>query len=152
MSLNRDNAASYALKYATNPNPDYPNWGDDDCTNFVSQCWAAADILTSLYWYCQTKLIYADAWVDVEKFATYMTENGYAYISYDSNDAQKGDVIQLYNAVDGWHHSIIINRIDENGIIHYCGHSNSREDKPLSDIYPASGESIRFVCAYDPAF
>lgn len=35
---NRESALNYALTYATTPNPNYPYFQGDDCTNFTSQC------------------------------------------------------------------------------------------------------------------
>ena len=35
---NRTDAVNYALKYALVPNPKYPYFQGDDCTNFISQC------------------------------------------------------------------------------------------------------------------
>jgi len=35
---NRATAVEYALRYATTPNPEYPYFMGDDCTNFISQC------------------------------------------------------------------------------------------------------------------
>lgn len=40
----RAKAAAYALTYARTPNPAYKNFGDKDCTNFVSQCLVAGGI------------------------------------------------------------------------------------------------------------
>lgn len=36
------NAVNYALTWATSYNPNFVNYGDEDCTNYVSQC----------VWYC----------------------------------------------------------------------------------------------------
>lgn len=35
---NRNNAVTYALRYATTPNPDYIFFQGVDCTNYISQC------------------------------------------------------------------------------------------------------------------
>jgi|GEM_PF-1252745 len=147
--FDRNKAVEYALKYADSPNPDYPNFGDNDCTNFVSQCWAYAGIPTSTDWFCtKIKKFYTGSWTDVEAFANYMEKEGYCYISYSSKDAKVGDVIQLYNDKDGWHHSAIITEIDEAGNIKYSGHSDPRNNFSLSEIYPQNGEQIRFICIY----
>lgn len=149
MSFNRDNAVSYALDHAYNPNNSvYPNFGGNDCTNFVSQCWKEAGIPTSLYWYCESRYVYAKAWINVEEFATYMVNNGYSYVSYDSNDAKLGDVIQFHNGTE-WHHSVIVTAIDSAGKLYYSAHSDPQRDKDLSAVYPSSGEQIRFLCVYD---
>ena len=141
-------AVEYALKYADSPNIDgYPDFGDNDCTNFVSQCWAYAGIPTSTDWFCtKIKKVYTNSWTDVEAFANYMVKENYCYISYSSKEAKIGDVIQFYNDKDGWHHSAIVTEIDKDGNIKYSGHSNSRNNRPLSEVYPQSGEQIRFLC------
>ncbi|QJW44560.1 hypothetical protein HA075_01485 [bacterium BFN5] len=141
-------AVEYALKYATSPNIDeYPDFGDNDCTNFVSQCWAYAGIPTSTDWFCtKIKRVYTNSWTDVEGFANYMVKENYCYISYSSKDAKIGDVIQFYNDKDGWHHSAIVTEIDRDGNIKYSGHSNAQNNRYLYEVYPQSGEQIRFLC------
>jgi len=145
--FDRNKAVEYALKYANSPNLDYPNFGDNDCTNFVSQCWEYAGIPMSTVWFCTNiKKVYTNSWTDVEAFGNYMVKEGYCYISYSSEDAKIGDVIQFYNDKDGWHHSAIVTEIDKEGNIKYSGHSNPQNNRYLSDVYPQSGEQIRFLC------
>lgn len=52
MKFDRNKAVDYALNYADSPNSDYLNFGNNDCTNFVSQCWAYSGNPTSTDWFC----------------------------------------------------------------------------------------------------
>jgi len=141
-------AVEYAHMYVNSSNPAYPNWGDNDCTNFVSQCWAYAGIPTSLEWFCANSSLKTNSWRNVEDFTSYMVNAGYCHISYSSKDAHIGDVVEFYNDENGWHHAAIITNIDAQGNMEYSGHSNARYDYPLSEVYPQSGEKIRFICVY----
>lgn len=45
-------------------------------------------------------------------------------------DIKKGDIIQMYDKNEGWHHSMIITS-GKNGNWNYCAHTNAEKDKPL---------------------
>ena len=141
VNFNRKRAVDYAHQFCMSLNPRYPNWIDEDgdCTNFVSQCWADAGIPITGYWYCKSKIggDFTGTWTDVDQFATYMTEQGYCSISNNLDDAELGDVVQLYNSEHGWHHSVIITRIDQGYLgkkLYFSGHNNARYDEPLSNV------------------
>ena len=135
----RSAAARYAETYAHSRNPRYPNFDGNggDCTNFVSQCLANANIPSSNSgeWYCRKNSSggwnYGVNWIRVNGLHKYLTENGLASsnvysknsLSSLSSKAKVGDVLQLRNKNNHiYYHSIIINQIS-NGDIYYCAHS-----------------------------
>ncbi|MBU2702275.1 hypothetical protein Ga0466249_003402 [Sporomusaceae bacterium BoRhaA] len=85
----------------------------------MSQCWTHAGIPVAEDWFCDRVegygFIITGSWVDAEEFGNYMESRGYCWISYNSLDANLGDIIQFYNSEHGWHHSAIITKKDGNG-------------------------------------
>jgi len=80
----------------------------------------------------------------------HMESRGHARIVYNSLDANLGDVIQFYHPdLGGWHHSVIITERGRNGDLSYASHSENYASKPLSAVYPASGDQLRFICPYN---
>lgn len=153
-TFNRNEAVYYAHTYCYNPNiGKYPYDPDNDCTNFVSQCWTYAGIPVSEDWFCDNiagdNFIKTHSWTGAEEFANCMVSKGYCQILYSSTDANLGDVIQFYNSEHGWHHSAIITKKDQHGNLFYSAHSNSNFDKELSEVYPRNGEQLRFLCPYN---
>ncbi|VBB08166.1 Hypothetical protein LUCI_3431 [Lucifera butyrica] len=152
-AFSRKDAVYYAHTYWSHPNVNYPYDPDNDCTNFVSQCWTYAGIPVSVDWFCDhitgEHFVRTNSWVGAEEFANYMMSRGYCQISYTSLDANLGDVVQFYNPEHGWHHSAIITKKEENGNLAYCAHSDSNNDKDLTAYYRKSGEQLRFLCPYN---
>lgn len=147
--FSRQKAVHYAHTYYSQRNMDYPYFEGHDCTNFVSQCWTYAGIPVTEDWFCDGNIV-THSWSWVADFADYMVNRGYARISYNSLEANLGDVIQFYHRdLGGWHHSVIITRKNENGDLEYSSHSNNLVDKPLSNVYPVTGEQLRFICPYN---
>lgn len=141
--FDQQRAVDYAHQFWLVPNiPDYHFYKFSDCTNFVSQCWAFAGIPTTEDGWAPGTL----AWTTVDGFAQYHVAAGNCYLSYSSSDAKVGDVIQFYNDSKGWYHAVIITKIDDDGNIYYSGHTWPRDDKALSEVYPGSGDQIRFLC------
>jgi hypothetical protein len=140
---NADDAVDYALRWAYGKNSDYNDYDDNDCTNFVSQCaYEGGGIPGSSQWYSKSP-----AWINVGKFYTYMTNNGYAD-GGSSSGSRLGDVIQLYNSNANkktWSHSVIITGSDSSGWL-YSGHSQPRRNYPLASVYPSSTYTdIRYI-------
>ncbi|VBB08153.1 Hypothetical protein LUCI_3418 [Lucifera butyrica] len=148
VTFDRQKAVWYAHHYWSQINTHFPYLRDNDCTNFVSQCWNYAGIPVSEGWFCD-KTASSHAWTLAGNFADYMVSRGYCRIAYSSTEANLGDVIQFYNDSDGWHHSAIITAKDENGNLKYSAHSDPHCDRDLSEVYPGQGEQIRFLCPYN---
>ncbi|WP_110954958.1 amidase domain-containing protein [Anaerosinus massiliensis] len=145
-AFSRNDAVYYAHTYAYQQNSKYPYYNGHDCTNFVSQCWTYAGIPITEDWFYDEG-VSSPSWSGVDGFANYMVNRGYARITYSSLEANLGDVIQFYHPdLGGWHHSAIITSIDEYGNLYYAAHSDSTYDKPLSNVYPESGDELRFLC------
>ncbi|APM37675.1 amidase domain-containing protein [Clostridium kluyveri] len=142
---NAASAVAYAQRYGANPNPKYvyskdSHGNDADCTNFVSQCALAGGIPASRYWYA-----YSAAWVNVEKFYTYMASNGYASTiegarGKGTKGARAGDIVQFRRGGE-WVHSVILSGTVNGGQWVYCGHSNDCVDSPLYERYDSGGYS-----------
>ncbi|RXM56746.1 amidase domain-containing protein [Clostridium tetani] len=136
-----NSAVQYAKKWAEGRNPEYKDWGDKDCTNFVSQAVHNGGIPGSSVWYSRS-----NAWIRVIDFYNYMRANGYTFGGDYSSDSRLGDVIQLYSSNQkNWTHSVIITGSTGHGWL-YCAHSNNRKNHPIADVYPSSTYSkIRYI-------
>lgn len=130
---NRTKAVDYAKKWYSGFNSAWNNYGDDDCTNFVSQCVFTGGLPGSATWYNGSY-----AWINVRGFFFYMYDYGYASSNLSSTGAQVGDVIQLYNSGKAtWSHSVIITGNNSSGFL-YTSHSQPRLNYPLANVYPSS--------------
>ncbi|MFV3011076.1 amidase domain-containing protein [Clostridium botulinum] len=138
---NSNLAVEYAKKWAKGRNPNYKDWGDNDCNNFVSQAVYAGGIPISSTWYDGSY-----AWIRVINFYNYMRSAGYTVGGDDSANSTLGDVIQFYDkSKDNWSHSVIITGSTDDGWL-YSGHSNDRLNYPLANVYPTSTYSkIRYI-------
>ena len=144
MSYDRNAVSDYIDKWWNKRNTlYYPDFGDNDCTNFVSQCFAAGGIPTNEIW-GSTFVISTEAWMNVDAFYKYMINQGICYESSDPRDAQIGDAIQFFNGTE-WHHTAIVSGRDYSygldGIL-YAAHSNDRHYMPLA----GADVSFRYLC------
>lgn len=150
-TLTRAVAIDYALRYADEGNDEFWQF-DNDCTNFVSQCWNKGGIPETAGWYWQNHLDYSHSWTVVDDFADYMVNISRNYTSdrisvavfKDLSEAQPGDIIQFKNYDDVWHHSAIITNIS-NGEIYYAQHTENAKNKELSKVYPSKEKEVRII-------
>lgn len=134
INARREAAIAYAEKWWNSRNPSYTDYNDEDCTNFVSQCIYAGGYSTDNSWYPNSV-----SWINVVSFYDHMTEN--SKYGYDENYlvCNLGDIVQLKPSNGSrYNHSVIITKIDSNGNLYYCAHSNNRQDYALSNAYPSS--------------
>lgn len=139
---NSNLAVSYAHIYAFGtPNSNYKYYSGNDCTNFVSQAVHNGGVPTTSTWKDGTP-----AFINVNKFYSYMRNNGYTSGGDSSSGSRLGDVIQLYNSGKGtWSHTVIITGKDSSGWL-YSAHSSSRKDYPIASVYPSSTyTNIRYI-------
>lgn len=139
----RDRAVEYARKWALSRNPlfiDYTGRGGN-CTNFVSQSIFAGSCtmnFTPIYgWYYLTDNERAAAWTGVEFLYNFLTQNvgvGPFASQVALEEAQAGDVIQLYRASEGWYHTMLIVGFREDGTPLVAAQSDDALDRPL-DTY-----------------
>ena len=145
----RDKAVSYANLYWEEYNPYYPEFEDNDCTNYISQIilsgGAPMDHSGQHQWYYQDqsrpKITYSYSWAVVQDFFYYVTKNswtGPVAIRTTLDKLQKGDIIQFYSPSKGWLHSIVVVKIPDKSKTgnssHYLinSHDDDRYHYPLS--------------------
>lgn len=135
---NASNAVAYAHRWAKGRNPSFRDFGNQDCTNFVSQCVYNGGIPATSTW-CGS----SNAWIRVKDFYTYMRNNGYTFGGDSNSNSRLGDVIQLYH--NDWNHSVIITGRNGSGWL-YSAHSTNRKDYPILNVYPSSTyTNIRYI-------
>jgi len=131
---------------------------DADCTNFVAQCWNAAGLSAAYDFYCDGYHNSSYNWTDVDSFYNYVTTHEIARVEYSSVGIKPGDIIQFRyqeeNGTTPWLHSAIITGFDNDGGLCYTGHSNSRYNWLLSDIYPNKTNiiEVRFLVPLHPTY
>lgn len=122
-AYNRDGAVDYAHEWALSRNEEYHDFGNLDCTNFISQAIyegggaiMASDERPTYGWYYNSASDYASAWTHVFWFHDFVTPAG--YLLWDAgpegcevpkDDALLGDVIQYDWENNGyWDHGVFI--------------------------------------------
>ena len=151
-SYNPNDAVTYADTYWISYNTAYPNNGNHDCANFVSQCLVAGELTQTSDWYVRDIKVLgvhirweqSDAWAGALALAAYMSDNftyhnptvnaylGYVG-TYQSSDTyylsrlHPGDVI-LYKWPSSSYHVAIITASSwlDGSLI--TQHSNDRHD------------------------
>ncbi len=154
----RERAVEYARRWALSRNPlfiDFTGIGGD-CTNFVSQCVLAGcctqNFTPTFGWYYISPEERAPAWSGVEYFYNFLvgaesypnrfSRVGPLGMEVRANRVEPGDVVQLYNSIGDYYHTVIVSAVD-NGEIYICAHSDNALDRPLSSYVNASG--VRFI-------
>lgn len=148
------NAVSYAADWGavdsgnTQEYERIPDTRGSDCTNFVSQCLVAGGMKTDNNWnsnrdYCyvfcpNNDRGYSDAYetfTNVNRLYSYLSSKGFKSDEYNANNgnidayALVGDIIQIYETNQGYHHSILCVGHDSNGEILYSAHNNDSNNK-----------------------
>lgn len=136
-------------------------FGDNDCTNFVSQTLFNGGKIkmtvnhpTNKWWY-DSIWSYSYSWVQVQAFRDFMVNSGRGW-EYPLNGVTAssrpvsltiGDIVQADGvrdplvAADGtWEHTMIITEIT-NSDIFVTYRSNNRVDRPLSELFKAYPKS-----------
>lgn len=157
-AYNRDRAVEYARRWALDRNPlfiDFTGRGGN-CTNFVSQAILAGSCTMNYTrdfgWYYVSSEDRAPAWSGVEYFYDFMTgapmfasQNGgvgpYA-TEVIRERVQRGDAVQLANAMGDWYHTLIVCGFDGEEIL-VCAQSDDALDRPLSSYTNAA--MMRFL-------
>ena len=157
----RDNAVSYAKKYAFERNPLFTTFEGlgGNCTNFVSQCILAGSCVmnfTPVYgWYYLSLNRRSPSWSGVEFFYDFMTSNtdvGPFGREVNADLVQIGDAVQLADETGDFYHTLLITKI-ENGEFFVTANTNDALDKPLSQYSYASNRFIHIDgVRYDTRF
>lgn len=144
ISYNREEAVSYAKKWAMKRNPLYYDFDEigGDCTNFISQClYAGSRIMnfTHTYgWYYIDTNYHSASWTGVNYLYNFLITNkkeGVFGSEIPLDSIEIGDVIQLENELNIFYHTLIITKIigeliPEN--ICVSTHSIDSYNRPLS--------------------
>lgn len=124
----RSEAVRYAKKHGMVPNPNYPYYQGDDCTNFVSQCLQAGGCKNNFHhthpWWClgkKTSICWSVAhslyWYILVSTKEQSVGIKAKTITIDSNDSYNaelasqleiGDIVQYINRRDKIQHTAII--------------------------------------------
>ncbi len=152
---NREKAVEYAYKWWNKRNPLFFNFDGygGDCTNFVSQCLYYGEIemntISPPFWFYKNSYNRSYSWTGVVEFFNFITTNtstlGPRAKVVTINDIEIGDVVQMLQSGDRFHHNLLITKIQgkkslEN--IYVTCHTNDAKDKRLSDYY---FQQIRFL-------
>lgn len=124
---NREAVVRYAKKYGITPNPAYPYYEGDDCTNFVSQClqaggcknhfdsthpWWCVGKNTSVCWSVASSLYwYIKVCTERNQFgikAKTVVIKGHNYTDEIAKMLKVGDVIQYINFKNRIQHTAIV--------------------------------------------
>lgn len=152
---NRQKAIEYAYKWWNARNPKFLNFDKygGDCTNFISQCLFYGGIemnsTSKLGWFYYTSYNRSYSWTGVEEFYNYAVNNlsniGPKAKVVTIDNVEVGDVIQILQQGQRFHHNLLITKIDGrktlNNIYVTC-HTYDAKDKRLSDYY---FQKIRFL-------
>ena len=163
---NRQNAVTYAKKWALSRNPlffDFSGQGGN-CTNFVSQCLLAGCGVTNdtetFGWYYRSPEDRAPAWTGVEALFSFLTgapalaeANGgagpYGTVATEPSQVALGDVIQLADESGDFYHSLLISGFTADDIL-ICAQSDDALDRPLSSYNYASLRILHLLGARLP--
>lgn len=139
----RERAVAYARKWALSRNPlfvDYTGQGGN-CTNFVSQAMYAGGCtmnFTPVFgWYYLSENERTASWTGVEFLYNFLIKNtgpGPFAHQVPLQEAEVGDVIQLYRQGEGWYHSLLLVGYVEDGTPLVAAQSDDALDRRL-DTY-----------------
>jgi hypothetical protein len=156
LTYNRVGASDYADKWALDRNPEYDDFGDEDCTNFVSQAiheGGGAPMVSgdesgegAPGWYYNNINDRVLAWTWVDGLYNFIVNekdfwSGGPEGVEETNllNLNKGDIVQFKWSDDDpyWMHSVIIVGWEQSGgnLIHlFDSHSSNRYHYPLESI------------------
>lgn len=113
----RENAVSYARKFAFSQNSRFGNFAGigGNCTNFVSQCIYAGgcemNYTPTFGWYYISLDERSPSWTGVEYFFNFITQNAdvgpFGRVATE-DEIEIGDVIQLGRTDEGYYHTLIV--------------------------------------------
>ena len=141
-------AVSYALKYAIDPNGEYIYYGEYDCCSFVSQCLKAGglkDVYTGSCWYYLGGNC-SPSWWNCSQLMTFLQEQGINIVQDPKyNEIRAGDLVfyDLKWADEGpngeMDHVTICTGLGDWGIPAVCGHASNR--KNINYNYAVAGST-----------
>ena len=117
LQYDRQKAVEYAHRWAFERNPRFGDFAGigGNCTNFVSQClYAGVGVMNytpTFGWYYNSMNDRAPAWTGVKYLYNFLTGNkgvGPWATEIDSTRILPGDIIQLANYLEQYHHTMIV--------------------------------------------
>lgn len=141
---NRENAVTYAEKWALARNPRYYSFDGmgGDCTNFASQCvFAGSGVMNytpNVGWYYNSPGDRAPSWSSVESLHDFLVKNraaGPYAVETDAESIRPGDLVQLGNA-DHFYHTPVVVAVEKDGI-YIAAHTFDALLRPLSSYFYA---------------
>lgn len=141
VAYNRQNAISYARKWALSRNPDYYNFDGigGDCTNFISQClFAGCHVMNytpTFGWYYIDAGNRTASWTGVEFLYNFLISNksvGPFAVETDKSSIIPGDIIQLGGVDRRFYHSLLV-LSNTDGNITVAAHTYDALYAPLSE-------------------
>ena len=137
---NRENALTYARKYAFSQNTNFANFAGigGNCTNFVSQCIYAGscemNYRPTFGWYFISLEDRSPSWTGVEYFYNFIIENadvGPFGRAASSDELEIGDVIQLGRDGEGYYHTLLVVGFDGEDLL-VAAQTDNAYARPLS--------------------
>lgn len=111
------NSIEYALKYATERNPEFKKC-DPNCANFCSQCLLVGGVEPDKIWDKDT-----ETFTDVSKFKSYFYDKGIEWTEFPGyNDINPGDIAFMQSPENKFDHPIFVIRKSNSQVI-FCGNS-----------------------------
>ena len=136
----RENAITYAKKYAFSQNPLFPNFAGigGNCTNFVSQSIYAGGCVMNYTptfgWYYISLDERSPSWAGVDYFYNFIIENAgvgpFGRVA-TSDELENGDVIQLARNEEGYYHTLLVVGFDGEDIL-VAAQTDNAYARPLS--------------------
>ena len=137
---NRENAITYARRWALDRNPLYYDFVGigGNCTNFVSQCLYAGSCTmnyTPVYgWYYLSLAERTASWTGVNYFYNFLVGNegvGPFGREVAAEEVLPGDVVQLSREGTGYYHTLLVLSRTEDDIL-VAAQTDDALDRPLS--------------------
>ena len=121
--INRlEGSIQYAQIYSQKRNPKYKDYGDNNCTNFCSQCLVAGGISYDNIWRNESP-----AFINTLQLKDYFSYNkGVKFLeSPNINDIDRGDIIYCQGTTDKFDQVMFVIGKDGDNVI-FCGNINNR--------------------------
>ncbi|MBO5945606.1 MAG: amidase domain-containing protein [Clostridia bacterium] len=146
----RENAVTYARKFAFSQNPLFANFAGigGNCTNFVSQSIYAGSCemnYTPTYgWYFISLDERSPSWTGVDYFYNFITKNkgvGPYGTEVGIDELELGDVIQLGREGEGYYHTLLVVGFEGDDVL-VAAQTDNAYGRPLSTY---TNDYARFI-------
>ena len=140
----RNQAVSYARKWALGRNPAFGNFSGlgGDCANFASQClWAGWNETMVPDWYYYSMNDRTPSWSGVKFLRRWLLEAERAELC-EISEAEAGDIIVLWNG-HRYYHTLVVVEPGDDPLI--AAHTHDVLDRPVSDYRPVAREGLHIL-------